>query len=352
MERRRAVAPAQDDAKITEAVQSVKKETPLIPLEGLVFDWSKTLSTGSTLLDLAISSGKTKYGGVPGGVLVEIYGRSGSGKTSILSELCGSAQARGGDILYLDPEARLDETHALTYGMQVPKEKYFQPDTVAAMFEILDKWETSTSVINVLAADSLAALSTELELEKGDKMGMRRAKEFSEGMRKYCRKINKQGWIMACSNQVRQGDYGDVTPGGKAIEFYSSIRISVNQKEKLYKEKKIASKGKDIKRCYGIVSSCIITKSSVDKPYREVPLYITFDYGIDDIRANLQWLKDTLGLTKYWVGEDHDGFQQINAAINYIEESKERISMLRDKVVAVWNEIETAFSQKRVKKIR
>jgi len=336
-----------------EAVESVKESAEMEPLEDLVVNWKQTLSTGSTLLDLAISSGRKYGGGVPGGILMEVYGRSGSGKTSILSELCGSAQANGGEIFFADPEARLDKEYARTYGVEVPKNAYFQPDTVTELFDKFGNWKPDTNnTINVFAADSLAALSTDLEMEKGDKMGMRRAKEFSQELRKKARMINKNNWILACSNQVRQGDYGDVTPGGKAVEFYSSLRISVNQVGKLFKErqlKKDGRKGKKIKRAFGIESRCVITKSSIDKPYRDVPIYIVFDYGIDNIRGNLQWLKDTLGLTTYRAVDKT--YQRMDQAIDWIEKNDYE-EALEKEVIELWQEVEEAFQQKRKKKNR
>jgi len=344
--------------KTEEAVTSVKQSAELEPLGDLVIKWKDTLSTGSTLLDLAISSGRKRGGGIPGGILMEVYGKSGSGKTSILSELCGSAQAKGGDIMFQDPEARLDEEYSKTYGVNVPKDCYYQPNTVTEMFENFDKWKPQTKHMNVMAADSLAALSTDLEMTKGDKMGMRRAKEFSTEFRKKCRLINERQWIIACSNQVRQGDFGDITPGGRAVEFYASLRISVNQKEKLTKEKEITWKGEDGKpagkskkiiRAYGILSNCVVTKSSIDKPYREVPIYIVFDYGIDDIRGNLQWLKDTLGLTTYRAV--NKSYQVLDQAIAWIEQNNLE-GALREEVIDLWEEVEERFKQNRKQKKR
>lgn len=361
--RRRSVKKDPTDNKVAsvdKAVKSVKEsaENELKPLGDLVIEWQRTLSTGSTLLDLAISSGRKRGGGVPGGILMEVYGRSGSGKTSILSELCGSAQAKGGDIMFQDPEARLDEEYSKTYGVNVPKDCYYQPNTVTEMFENFDKWKPQEVHMNVMAADSLAALSTDLEMKKGDKMGMRRAKEFSTEFRKKCRLINERQWIIACSNQVRQGDFGDVTPGGKATEFYASLRISVNQKEKLYKEKTIVwrdeegvetSKSKAIKRAYGILSTAIVTKSSIGKPYRDVPIYIVFDYGIDNVRGNLQWLKDTLGLTQYRAIDKSYG--PIDQAIAWIEKNDYE-DALEQEVIDLWEEVEKKFEQNRKPKNR
>ena len=344
-------------SKIDKAVESVKKSAEMEPLGDLVISWKETLSTGSTLLDLAISSGRKYGGGVPGGILIEIYGRSGSGKTSVLSELCGSAQAGGGDIMFLDPEARLDEEYAHTYGVDIPKNAYHQPDTVIDMFSYFSDWEPEGTPIHVIAADSLAALSTELELEKGDKMGMRRAKEFSQELRKHARKINKNNWLIACSNQVRQGTYGDTTPGGNAIGFYSSLRISINQVSKLTKEsfytweddKGKKHKGMKIIRAFGIESKAIVTKSSIDKPYRDVPIYIVFDYGIDNIRGNLQWLKDTLGLTTYRAV--NKTYVRMDQAIDWIEKNNLEDELDKE-VIDLWNKVETKFKHPRKKKNR
>lgn len=337
--------------KATDSVrESATEELELKPLQRKKpIDWKKTLSTGSTLLDLALSSGRTHGGGVPAGILLEVYGRSGSGKTSILSELCAAAQSLGGEISYLDPEARLDTLYAKTYGMDILREHYHKPDTVTEMFDIMSKWKPGGTGINVMAADSLAALSTELEMEKGDKMGMRRAKEFSEGLRKHCRLIEKNDWIIACSNQVRQGDYGDVTPGGKAVEFYSSARISVNQAEKITKKRKLEGKSKEIERVIGIKSKCVVTKSSIDKPFREAYIYIIFDYGIDDIRGNLQFIKDTEELSKYRAVDKE--FQVLDAAIKHIE-SNNLEHDLKEEVIELWHTIEERFRQERKQKGR
>jgi RecA/RadA recombinase len=335
--------------KTEEAVESVKKNPELKKLDNLIINWDRVLSTGSTTLDLAISSNKIPGGGIPGGLLVEIYGKSGSGKTSLLSELCGSAQARGGQINFQDPEARLDSDYARIYGAEILKENYHQPATVTEMFDNFGAWQPEGDGIHIMAADSLAALSTDLELEKGDKMGMRRAKEFSQELRKYARLINKNGWLFACSNQIRQGDFGMVTPGGKAFEFYSSLRISVNQVDKLFKEKGFGEKNQKVKRAIGVKSQCIVTKSSIDKPYREAIIYIKFDYGIDDVHGNLQWLKDSLGLNKYKAVNKE--YQRLDDAISYIE-NEGLEGDLKNEVITTWHEIEEMFTLKRKKKQR
>lgn len=311
------------------------------------------ISTGSTLLDLAISGGRVRGGGVPGGILWEIFGGSGAGKTAVLVETAVSAQSKGGDLIFLDPEARLDHEYAKIYGLDIKEMNYERPDTVTEMMELVDKWEPENKeVVSVIAADSLAALSTKLELEKGDKMGMRRAKEFSEGLRKTARKIANGNRLLICSNQIRQGDYGETTPGGEAVKFYSSLRTKIKQKSKIEKKVKVPTsedKKKEVSRIIGIESEVTVIKNSIDNPYRTAPVYIIFGFGIDDVRANLQWLKDTTQNTVYKAVDKE--YQSMAAAIKHIEEDNLEKD-LREEVIDLWIEVEKHFKSERKKKVR
>jgi len=336
--------------------EEVKKVTTSPIEKSKKVEVKKVISTGSTLLDLAISGNRIRGGGVPGGIIIEVFGPPGSGKTAILAELCASAQFKKGDVKFLDPEGRLDQEYCRIYGMNIPKENYKRPDTVTEMFDLIKKWKPKADKsINVIAADSLAALSTELELgEKGDKMGMRRGKEFSEGLRKTCRLIANNNWLIACSNQLRESQYGEVTPGGKGIPFYSSLRIRIQEIDKVRISKKIVEKGEERKevkvgKVIGIESHCVIKKSTVDDPFREAPIYIVFRIGIDDIRGNLQWYKDMTGDTTYDCIDK--GYSRMNDGIRYIE-SNELQDELRERVIDLWEEIENKFLMNRSPKKR
>jgi RecA/RadA recombinase len=309
------------------------------------------VSTGSTLLDLAISGKRRRGGGIPGGIVVEIFGGAGAGKTAILAEICAHAQSLGGSVKFQDPEARLDREYSRIYDMELKADDYTRPDTVEEIFEAIKKWKpTDPSKINVVATDSLAALSTELELSpKGDKMGMKRAKEFSSGFRKTTRQITANNWLLACTNQTRQGDYGETTPGGNAIAFYSSLRLRVRQIDLIYQEKEIAS-GKKVKKAIGIESVVFVKKSTVDDPYREITIYIVFGYGIDDIRGNLQYIKDMNGNTKYEC-PDGQSYISLNAAIFHIEK-EELTKVLKEQTIDLWETIEAKFDLNRIKKQR
>jgi recombination protein RecA len=314
-------------------------------------DLSKVISTGSTLLDLIISGGRRRGGGVPGGIVMEVYGPAWSGKTAILSEMSASVQLNDGDIQYEDPEGRFDKEYGRIYGVTLNKENYHMPDTVSQVFEDIRIWEPKSKgsgSINIVATDSLAALSTELELEKGDKMGMRRAKEFSEGFRKLARVIKKNNLLVACSNQMRDGEYGDVTPGGQAIKYYSSLRVSVKQASKV--EKKTMFNGKEIKKVIGIESKCCVVKSTVDDPYRECRIFIVFRHGIDDVRGNLQYIKDIMDSPVY-ICPDDKSYKSMESAINHVEQL-DLEEKLREKVIDLWGEVESKLEVKRKDKVR
>lgn len=310
------------------------------------------ISTGSLLLDLAISGGVHERGGLPGGMLVEIFGPSSTGKTVLLSEIAGNIQRKGGSVRFYDPEGRLNKQFARLFGLEVDKLHYEQVNTVTDVFAPLVDWKPKGDGPHGVFADSLAALSTEMELEDGDKMGMRRAKEFSEQCRKVTRIFSQRNILMVCSNQVRQnldaGTYGQkwTTPGGQAIGFYSSVRLKTSLTKKIKKKRNI--RGKDHETVVGVEIEVEVFKSSVDKPFRKAPVYIGFDYGIDDVKANLQFVKDNTGAKVYMVGETELNASLDRSAAEVEEQKLER--KLRTEVVGLWHEIEASFKNERRKR--
>ncbi len=313
------------------------------------------ISTGSTLLDLAISGTRVRGGGIPAGILVEIFGPASSGKTVLLSETAGAVQRGGGDVIFNDPEARLTKSFARIMGLKTDEMKYETPDTVTEVFEAVEKWKPEGKGINGIFADSLAALSTDMEMSKtGDKMGTRRAKEFSEGFRKFCRMLVKKNYVMVCSNQVRQNVGASEfepkykTPGGEAVAFYSSLRLRTYQPQKKYTEKKF--RGKDLKQVTAVRVIVEVFKSSVDIPHRKAPVYIVFDYGVDDVRENLQYIKDFTKHTVYTVGGLKLA-QSMEEAIVIVERSKQQ-KELREEVIDLWERIQELFKSDRQPKER
>ncbi|HCU01293.1 TPA: hypothetical protein DIC62_00600 [Candidatus Nomurabacteria bacterium] len=346
--------------KKTEDIAEQIKESIDSPVnEGIGLFDRGTISTGSTLLDLEISGNRTKNGGLPGGIIVEIFGPSGAGKTSILAEICASAKANGGDFFVADPEARLDKEYARIYGLSIDKTRYSRPDTVPEMFEKIWNWEPkpeNPNAICVFAGDSLAALSTSMEMEDEDKMGMRRAKEFSEWMRKTCRKIANKNWLVVLTNQERESPTGVTTPGGKAVPYYSSLRIRVSpQMTNKYITSTKTINGKTLEKRKGVRSKAQIKKSSIGDPYGEAPYSLIFNYGMDDLRENLQFLKDfiepeidaTTGKKKSVQYPCIDNtFGTIDKAIEYVE-SKGYEKQIKQMVVDKWHEIQDSFKTER-----
>lgn len=304
-------------------------------------------STGSTLLDLEISGEHVRGGGIPAGILVEIFGKNSTGKTVLLCEIAGNVQNHGGEIMFKDPESRLNKQFSRRFGMKPDEADYSTPDTVPKVFEPIRNWKPKNkNVVNGIFADSLAALSTELEVEKEDKMGMRRAKEFSQECRKTCRIITKNNYLMVCSNQLRAtgnkfGPSEDAT-GGKAIPYYSSLRIKIQRKEILTRDIKFKTGKKDengapifntVERFYGIHAEAFIAKSNFSMAYGTIPIYILGQYGIDDIRANLVWYKEITKDTAYFAGG-----RGLEEAIQIVEK-KEKVNELRKAVIDFWEQI-------------
>ena len=337
--------------------RKIKKPAEKAPLyDGNV---EKVISTGSTLLDLAISGGRIKGGGLPTGILVEIFGAAGSGKTVLLSEIAGMIQRTGGKVMFNDPEARLNKQFATIFDLDIDKMEYDTPDTVTELFTAIRKWnpeKADKNAVNGIVADSLAALSTNLEMDKdeGDKMGMRRAKEFSEELRKTCRVLAINDLLLVCSNQVRvnqnAGLYGQkyISPGGEAIGFYSSVRLRIKGIAKLKAEKSIS--GKKTMKIIGITITIEVHKNSVWKPYRNAQVSIIFDYGIDDIRENLAYVKKYTSASVYFVN-DTKLDKSMDKSIAMVE-AQGLEKKLKKQTIKVWEMVESKFDSKRKKKKR
>ncbi len=343
-------------------------------------DWSRVASTGSLLLDLAISGLRAPRGGLPGGVIVEISGPPGSGKTTIMAELVGSAQRQGGQVRIKDPEQRLDPPYCEKMGVRFDPSIYSRPDTVTDVIEGLvgplvtkDKqtrrahdlaWRPDPAFLNCDGTDSLAALSTRMEIEQGDKMGQRRAKELSEGMRLIARHIGHHNILTVFTNQLRDNVDGGqfapktVTPGGHAIPFYASVRIQLRPHGRIQANKDSPVLGKMIEAYVG--------KNSLDIEWRTAPIRLMFGYGIDDLGANLEWLKAHGEMEDhptepgkkaagYVVGDKYFPANMaggpLQHAITYVEEN-DLEDDIRDWVAEAWRRIEIESRPNRKPKVR
>ena len=317
----------------------------------------KVVSTGSTLLDLAISGKRRKEGGIPGGILTEIFGPSGWGKTTILGEICASAQSQGGNVIIGDAERRMTPEFMQYMGIRIINDNLHYPHTVSDIEElILNTPESSNGAIDVTGIDSTASLMSSLEDDKGDKRGSSKAKELHAMCRKVKGEIAKKSRLVCFTNQIQ--DVQDAmpfapkekTPGGHAVPFYASLRMRIGPSKdgsKITKMVKVG--GNEVKRVIGIRSTVQVVKSSIDAPYREADVCIIFDYGVDDIRANLEYIKKMTGQKVYWAVNQETA--SLDAAIKIIEEGNLQ-KELCNAVVDMWTEVEDKFKTVRIPKGR
>jgi RecA/RadA recombinase len=276
----------------------------------------------------------------------------------MLSEILGSVQRRGGRGLFLDTEARADLEFMRMFGVDLTKVRYKAPDTVTEVFKMVREWmpKDADEVIHGVFLDSLAALSTNMEMteEEGDKMGGRRAKEFSQEFRRTTRLIKSSGLLLVCSNQVREnmnaGSWGKklISPGGKALEHYISLKLFFSSAQKIKKKKTV--KGKEVTRVVGVEANIEVEKSSIWMPFRSAPVIIIFDYGVDDVQANLKWLKTFRGDKVYTV-RGRKLSNSLDAAIAEVEEDNLE-KRLREDVINQWEEVEEKFHEDRKTKRR
>jgi len=365
-----------------EAIKENLEEEVPVP-EKYDGDISRVISTGSTLLDLEIMGKRVRGGGIPGGILVEIYGPNSGGKTVLMSEIAGGIQRQKGKVKFFDAEARLSKKFAEIFDFTVDDCEFGVPNQVADVFLPLMTWnpdgppcigqynrrqkkcrecgdsdtcsdfDLDNRPINGVFIDSFAQLCGELEKgdEEIDKRGSARAKEFSQWMRKLAPKITANKWLIVGSNQIRDNqkaktdfDPKYVTPGGNAVPHAASLRLEISPAARLRDEKTI--NGKKVYVEYGHCSKVKIIKNTVSGQKGSAEIQIMIDYGIDDITANLQYLKKFTPGTKYWTGDN-----SLEDAIETIEQDGLELE-LKEAVIDLWEEIQDKFKKDRKPKRR
>lgn len=285
-----------------------------------------TVPSGSIALDIALG-----VGGYPRGRVVEIYGPESSGKTTVALHAIAEVQALGGTAAFIDAEHALDPTYAENLGVDIDELLLSQPDTGEQALEIAEALVRSGAV-DIVVVDSVAALvpKAEIEGEMGDSHIGLQARLMSQALRKLSGSINKSKTIAVFINQIREKVgvmFGnpEVTPGGRALKFYASIRLEIRRAEQL-------KQGNDI---VGNRTKIRVVKNKVAPPFRLAEVDIMYGEGISkegealDIGSDLDivlksgaWYSyndERLGQgrenAKTYLKENPDVYEEINGRI-------------------------------------
>ena len=275
------------------------------------------IPTGSLALDLALG-----IGGIPRGRITEIFGPEAAGKSTLCQHILAESQKTGGTAAYIDVEHALDPVYAAACGINLNDLLISQPDTGEQALEITETLVRS-SAVDAVAIDSVAALvpRAEIEGEMGDAHVGLQARLMSQALRKLTAAISRSRTAVIFVNQLREKVgiiFGnpEVTPGGRALKFYSSVRIDLRKIETI----KVGSK------VVGTRIKAKVVKNKVASPFRIAEFDIMFDEGISkqgdilDLGVNLGLIKKTGAFFTY--DETRIGHGRENAK-DYLKQHKD-----------------------------
>ena len=286
------------------------------------------IHTGSLTLDLALG-----IGGIPKGRIVEIYGPESSGKTTVALHCVAEAQKAGGTAAFIDVEHALDPVYAKKLGVDIDSLLVSQPDSGEQALEIAEALVRS-GAIDIIVIDSVAALVTkaEIEGEMGDSHVGQLARLMSQALRKLTGALSKTECAAIFINQLREKigvTYGnpEVTTGGRALKFYSSVRIDVRKGEPI----------KDGSEVIGNRTRVKIVKNKVAPPFKTAEFDIMYGTGISHVGELVDVGVETDVLKKsgawFYYGETRLGQGRDNVK-KLLSENKEMAQEIEDKIFA------------------
>ena len=286
------------------------------------------VSTGSLGLDIALG-----IGGLPRGRIIQIYGPESSGKTTLSLHCIAEGQKDGGNVAFIDVEHALDPVYAEALGVDIDNLLVAQPDTGEDALEIAEALIRS-GAIDVLVVDSVAALvpKAEIEGEMGDSHVGLQARLMSQALRKLAGAINKSNCVAIFINQLREKVgvvYGnpEVTPGGRALKFYSSVRLEVRKAEAIKVNGEVIGNRTKVK----------VVKNKIAPPFKEAYFDIMYGKGISRIGELIDLAVDTDVINKagawFSYGETRLG-QGRDKVKMLLEENEELAKEIEEKVLA------------------
>jgi len=286
----------------------------------------EVIPTGILSLDIALGAG-----GFPRGRIIEIYGPEGTGKTTLALEAVANAQKEGGKALFVDVEHAFSPEYAANLGVNIDDLIISQPDYAEQALEIIDTFVRSGAV-DIVVLDSVAALvpKTELEGDMGDSFMGVQARLMSQALRKLTGSISKSKTCVIFINQLREKIgivFGnpEVTPGGRALKFYSSVRLDIRRVESIKDKGVVIGNRLRIK----------VVKNKVAPPYREAIVDLIFGKGVSKL-ADLFDVAVKAGVIKkagsYYSYGDIKLGQGRDNAINFISEHPDILEKIRKEV--------------------
>ncbi len=286
-----------------------------------------SVPTGALALDIALG-----IGGLPRGRVVEIFGPESSGKSTLAMHVVAEAQRNGGKCAYIDAEHAMDPIYARAIGVDVDELLISQPDTGEQALEIADILVRSGS-IDVMVIDSVAALTPRAEIEgdMGDTHVGLQARLMSQALRKITGNLNKTDTICIFINQLREKIgvmFGspETTPGGRALKFYSSVRLDIRRIESL----------KDGAEVVGNRTRVKVVKNKVAPPFRQAEFDIMYGQGISREGSLLDIAVDQEIVKKSGAWYSYDG-EQIGqgreAVKRFLGENPDLMMEIQDRVL-------------------